>query len=130
LGSVRFTGSVHNVHEYLQASDIFVLPTENEAFGLSLVEAMACGLAVISTDVGGVADIIQHRKTGITVPASNDEGLQTALNELLRDRKLRHQLGISAHKNALERFSVSRVTSEYENLFAELLAKPTRSAHL
>jgi glycosyltransferase involved in cell wall biosynthesis len=130
LGSVRFTGSVHNVHEYLQASDIFVLPTENEAFGLSLVEAMACGLAVISTDVGGVADIIQHRKTGITVPASNDEGLQTALNELLRDRKLRHQLGISAHKTALERFSVSRVTSEYENLFAELLAKPTRSAHL
>jgi glycosyltransferase involved in cell wall biosynthesis len=55
---VYFMGEVQNVSIYLQAADIFVFPTEKEAFGISLIEAMACGLPVISTDVGGLKDII------------------------------------------------------------------------
>jgi glycosyltransferase involved in cell wall biosynthesis len=58
--SVRFTGSVQNVDEYLKASDVFVFPTTNEAFGISVIEAMACGLPVVATNVGGLKDILVH----------------------------------------------------------------------
>jgi len=120
-GSVRFTGPVQNVEEYLQASDIFVLPTENEAFGLSLVEAMACGLAVVSTGVDGVADIVENRTTGLTVQARDEVDLQAALDEILCDETLRHRLGKCAHKNVTQRYSIEGVTREYEKLFEELL---------
>ena len=64
---VHFAGEVSNVHEYLKASDIFVLPTEDDAFPLALVEAMACGLPVVSTNVGGIPTIVSHGENGLLV---------------------------------------------------------------
>ena len=57
-GRVRFTGAVNNVDEYLKASDLYAFPTENEAFPLALLEAMACGLAAVTTTTGGLKDIV------------------------------------------------------------------------
>lgn len=115
--SVRFTGSVDNVHEYLQASDIFVFPTEREAFGISLIEAMACGLPVISTCVGGVRDILQHRQNGLVVEPGESEPLCEALDLLTTDGALAVSLGKAGRQTVIERYSKERVVQAYLRAF-------------
>jgi len=77
-GHVLFTGARSNVEEYLQASDLFVFPTENEAFGISLIEAMACGLPVAAFPVEGPKDVVIQGETGWL-----DEDLKTAVSKAL-----------------------------------------------
>jgi glycosyltransferase involved in cell wall biosynthesis len=118
--SVRFTGPVDNVHEFLQASDIFVLPTENEAFGISLVEAMACGLAVVSTRVGGIREILTHMSDGIIVRAGDSQQLRDALDRLLSNPELSARLGRAARATAQERYSAPGLTERYIKLFSSV----------
>lgn len=115
--SVCFVGSVDRVHEYLQASDIFVFPTENEAFGISLIEAMACGLPVISTPVGGVKDILQHGHNGLVVEVGESQQLSEALDALITDTALSARLAQAARQTAEERYSEEIVTPQYVQLF-------------
>jgi glycosyltransferase involved in cell wall biosynthesis len=119
--AVRFPGAVENVHEYLQASDLFVFPTENEAFGLSLVEAMACGLPVVSTRVGGIKDIIVPGTSGVLVQAGQPDELHAALDGLLRNSALAERLGQNARRWVLETCSSDAVIDRYLQLFDQLL---------
>lgn len=119
--SVLFTGGVANVEEYLQASDLFVFPTENEAFGISLVEAMACGLPVIGTSVGGVKDILAHKQNGLVIEAGNAQQLYDALHTLMSDDTLAASLGRSALRTVQERYSREIVAKKYIDLFKQFL---------
>ena len=127
-GGVSFAGEVHDVHSYLQAADIFVFPTEKEAFGISLIEAMACGLPVIATAVGGLKDILEHRRNGWVVAAGDEEGLHQALEHMLSDTVLAESLGRAAWKTVQERYTTHQVTQAYTNLFASLL-QPVSDHH-
>jgi glycosyltransferase involved in cell wall biosynthesis len=118
--SVHFTGGVQNVHEYLQASDIFVFPTENEAFGISLIEAMACGLPVISTNVGGVKDILQNQQNGVAVQPGDFQGLYDALDALITDSSLSARLGRAAWQTVQNKYSAETVTQQYAKLFRRI----------
>ncbi len=124
--NVRFMGSVRNVHEYLQASDIFVFPTENEAFGISLIEAMACGLPVISTSVGGVRDILEHRKNGLVVEVNHFQQLYDALDTLMTDTALSTCLGQAARQVTREKYSAEIVTRQYVELFRHFFTHSTK----
>jgi glycosyltransferase involved in cell wall biosynthesis len=115
--SVLFSGSVSNVEDYLQAADIFVFPTENEAFGISLIEAMACGLAVIGTAVGGVQDILENGRTGLLIPPGDFEPLAASLTRLLADTHLRQRLGTAARQQVEAHYSHDQVIRRYANLF-------------
>jgi glycosyltransferase involved in cell wall biosynthesis len=112
-GSVRFTGSVENVHEYLGASDAFVFPTENDAFPSSLVEAMASGLPVITTPVGAIPEIVSHELNGLLVPSGDGPALEGAIERVLSDRDLSTSLGTQARAAVEERYSVTTVTARY-----------------
>ena len=120
--SVVFTGAVSNIPAYLQAADIFVFPTENEAFGISLIEAMACGLPVISTPVGGVKDILQHQENGLIVAAGHFEQLYEGLSALLRDRELSARLAQAGRRTTQDRYSMTFVTGKYIDLFIDLIS--------
>jgi glycosyltransferase involved in cell wall biosynthesis len=116
--SVRFTGDVHNVHEYLQASDIFVFPTEKEAFGISLIEAMACGLPVIATPTGGIKDIVVDGQNGLLVEAGSFQQLSDAIHRLITDAQLAGMLGRAARVTALTRYAREVVLGRYIELFS------------
>jgi glycosyltransferase involved in cell wall biosynthesis len=118
--SVVFVGNVENVQEYLQTSDIFVFPTESEAFGIALVEAMACGLPVISTTIGGVKDILQHEENGLAVQPGNFEQLYAALDQAITDPSLSTRLGNAAWRTAQHRYSSEVITQAYVRLFRSL----------
>jgi glycosyltransferase involved in cell wall biosynthesis len=116
-GQVIFTGEVRNVHEYLKASDLFVFPTMKEAFGISLIEAMSCGLPVVTTPVGGLKDIVQHCANGLVVEPGDERRLFQALDRLMSDPELRDQLGKAGRQTVLERYSTEIVTGQYIEVF-------------
>ena len=118
--NVRFTGSVDNVHEYLQASDMFVFPTEEEAFGISLIEAMACGLPVISTPVGGVPDILEHQHNGLLVEPGDARQLFEAFETLMNNPAFSARLGQAAWRTVQNRYCADRVTNDYIEFFRRI----------
>ena len=124
--SVRFTGDVHNVYEYLQASDIFVFPTEKEAFGISLVEAMACGLPVIATPTGGIKDFLVGGQNGLQVDPGSFTMLYDAIHRLLSDSSLAATLGAAALVTARARYSREVMLARYINLFNRVSGLSTR----
>lgn len=119
--SVRFTGSVDNVHEFVQASDIFVFPSENEAFPISLIEGMACGLPVISTPVGGVKDVLEHQYNGLVVQPGDFQELDEALDALITDSSLSARLGQAARRTVQHKYCAERVTQQYAELFERIV---------
>ena len=118
--SVHFTGDVKNVHQYLQASDLFVFPTQKEAFGISLIEAMACGLPVIATPTGGIKDILTHERDGILIEAGRFQPLYDAIHRLLADPALASTLGSAALVTARKRYARDAVLEDYIELFNQM----------
>jgi glycosyltransferase involved in cell wall biosynthesis len=115
--AVYFAGEVRNVHEYLQASDIYVFPTEKEAFPLALIEAMACGLPVIATPVGGIKEIVTHGHDGLVVEAGNAGQLRDAIRKLLVDGSFAATLGQAAFLTVRNKYSREIVAKRYVELF-------------
>jgi glycosyltransferase involved in cell wall biosynthesis len=118
---VSFTGTVQNVPEYLQASDIFVFPTENEAFGSSVVEAMACALPVIATPVGALKSIITHEENGILIQPGNREQLSESLEVMISNAESSLRLGRAARLTVLDQYSAEGSTAKYLSLFQSTL---------
>lgn len=118
--SVRFTGPVDNVHEYLQASDVFVFPTQREAFGISVIEAMACGLPVITTTVDGLRDIVHPGKDALAIPADDDDALAHALGTSLEGGEDLQRIAACAREGATDRFSSEKVIESYRDLLLGL----------
>jgi glycosyltransferase involved in cell wall biosynthesis len=118
--SVHFTGSVQNVPEYLQASDMFVFPTENDAFPSSLVEAMTCRLPVITTPVGAIKTIVSDQKNGLLVQPGDFQQLRQAIETLLTDPKLAARLGQAGWQTVQDNYSAEIVTRKYINVFRQM----------
>ncbi len=117
---VLFTGPVPDVARYLRAADCFVFPTMDEAFGLSLVEAMACGLPVVSTAVGGIRDFLVDGHNGIVIPPGDEDALCTAIRRVTAGGADIESLAHAARDTALSRFSQERVVDRLVQLFESL----------
>jgi glycosyltransferase involved in cell wall biosynthesis len=116
---VSLTGSVDNVYEYLQASDVFVFPSEYEGFGMSIVEALACELPTVVTRVGVVNEHIRDRENGILVNSQDQQGLQTAIEWLLDHKGLWTAIGENARKGVVEKYSIEVVAEKYLEMLME-----------
>jgi len=117
---VIFTGSVDNVHEYLQAADLFVFPTETDAFPSSVIEAMTTALPVVVTPVGAIPEIVQDGSNGLLVPVGDRDALTVAIERLFTDPALAGRLGRAAWQTVQDRYSAERVSQRYAELFAGL----------
>lgn len=120
--SVRFLGHRSEVARHYQASDIFVLPSYAEGMPNSLLEAMACGLPVIASRIGGVVDAAEDSKSGILFEPGDVSGLANAMIRLLNDEELRKRLGEKARKRIVESFSIDRIADKYIKLYNRLIA--------
>jgi glycosyltransferase involved in cell wall biosynthesis len=119
-GRVRVPGDVPDVYALLAASDIFVGPSWAESFPYSVLQAMALGLPILATDVGGVAEAIEDGRTGLLVPPRDEAALQRRLATLLDDRKMAASLGDAARTRQRERFTLSRMIEGTLRVYAEV----------
>lgn len=123
---VRFWGIRADVPELLNAADIFTLPSKYEGNPMSIMEAMAAGLPVVATAVGGIPELVDQDISGVLIPPNSVESLACALQRLLDNATLRLQMGRAAYERAQQRFSVRHTVQLYEALYAKLLAKRGR----
>src|SRR5688572_28207303 len=103
--TVAFLGHREDVSDLLGAADVFVLPSRSEAFPNGAIEAMAAGLPVIASAVGGLLDLIEPDRTGLLVPAEDAGALAAALRRLLNDPPLARRLGEAAQAQVRQRYS-------------------------
>ncbi len=119
---VSLVGNQADVVPWLQALDLFILPSyANEGVPQSLMQAMACGLPVISTPVGSIPEIIDHQDTGLLVPPRDPAALATAIHELLEQPQRRQSLAERAHHHARNHFSEETMLDRMETVFYDLL---------
>ena len=112
-----FLGSRRDVPECLATFNLFCYPSLNEGMGRALIEAMALGLPVVATCVGGIPDIVVDGKTGVLVSPRDERALATAVLELLRDRPRLAALGRTARQSITERFDVKTMVYDIERLY-------------
>ncbi|MCS7208467.1 MAG: glycosyltransferase [Fimbriimonadales bacterium] len=116
----RFWGIRADVPDLLNAADIFTLPSKYEGNPMSVMEAMAAGLPVVATAVGGIPELVGDAQTGVLIPVDCESRLVQALQTLVDSHELRAQIGRAALIRARERFDIRQTVREYEALYANL----------
>jgi glycosyltransferase involved in cell wall biosynthesis len=119
--NIFFIPEVSDTKEVLSIMDIFVMPSLKEGLGLALMEAMASGLAVIGSDVGGIKSLIQDGSNGLLVKPADINGLAQKILELLQDQRKREALGKAAKLFIQQNFSHERMVLETERVYLECL---------
>lgn len=119
--AVTFHGDVDNVEDYLKEADIFAFPSRHEGLPNALLEAMACGLPVVATSIGGVVDVIRNKENGLLVKPDDVEGLYKALRYLIDLPEERARLGKVARGTVENDYSLTAIAKKYTELYNELL---------
>jgi sugar transferase (PEP-CTERM/EpsH1 system associated) len=119
---VRFLGYRDCVGPFLAAADFFVLSSVSEGVSLALLEAMACGLPAVATDVGGNREVVVPGETGYLVPAGSPAALADAMHALHADAAALDRMGRAARRRVEGAFNLNRVVAQYEGMYLEGLA--------
>ena len=124
---VEFLGSTSRPEAAYNSGDVVVLSSLSEGFPFALIEAMACGKAIVATDVGGMAEALGD--AGVIVPPRQPKRLAEAMVKLLADAKLRAELGARARTRALAEFGIDGFIDAYREIYASVggAASPRRS---
>lgn len=122
-GHVTLLGARRDIPRLLSAADAFLLSSLSEGIPLTLIEAMAAGVPIVSTDVGGIPEVIDHGATGLLAPARDDGRLAKHLQRALTDLALRQSIIAAAQDKARERFSLDEMHRRYAEVYSECLAR-------
>ena len=125
LRHIRFLGKQEQVEQLLSMSDVFLLPSGSETFGLAALEAMACGVPVVSTNIGGLPEVNIHGETGYLVELDDAEAMADYTLKILRDDALKQRLSTNARARA-EVFEQSKVVQVYEEFYQKCLANMSK----
>jgi glycosyltransferase involved in cell wall biosynthesis len=127
---LRFLGWRGDLDTVYGATDVFVLTSRNEGTPVALIEAMASGVAAVSTDVGGVRDVITSQAVGTLVPFGQPEQLAAAVARFAASAPLRREVGEAARAAVRDRFDVRRLLRDIDTLYQRLLGQvPASAAH-
>ena len=119
-------GIVSNMHEIMAASDIFIAPYLSiESIAdppISVLEAMACGIPVIATNVGGISDLLTHKVNGLLIEPGNSQELKDAITHILEKRDEAKKIGDNAAKYASEQYSIDAIVEKMEGVYGEVIS--------
>lgn len=120
---VIFAGMRQDVPICLGLMDIYIQPSLFEGVPNAVLEAMAAGLPIVATNVGGVSEIVEDGKTGFLVDPNSEDGLTHAMDILIQHKEKRRQMGQSGRTRVVSLFSIEKMVSDYENLYEQLMQK-------
>ncbi len=118
---VVFAGQIPNIRDYLSVADLLLLPSENEAFGLAALEAMACEVPVIATRVGGLPEVVRHGETGYLVSVGDTQAMAEGAIKLLTNSHLHREMGQRGRAWAVAQFNTDRIIAQYLALYERVL---------
>jgi glycosyltransferase involved in cell wall biosynthesis len=125
---VHFLGKLEAVAPLLAGADLFLLPSASESFGLSALEALACGVPVVASNAGGLSEVVRDGETGALCPVGDVDGMASAGVTILRDPERWRTMSAAAAADARDRFGLDAVVSQYEDLYRRAAAKRPRPA--
>ncbi len=120
IDRVVFTGFQKDIVPYLKASDIFLLASKSEGFGLSVLEAMAAGLPIIATRVGGISEIIDDGVTGLLIKPETPQAIVDKLDQLLENPRFSERISEAALHHVRQKFSIEKMVQDYSKFYQEL----------
>jgi N-acetyl-alpha-D-glucosaminyl L-malate synthase BshA len=121
---VFFLGKIETVAPLLAGADVFLLPSTNESFGLSALEALASGVPVIGSNAGGLPEVVRDGETGILCAVGDVDAMSDATIELLEDRTRWQAMSETAAADARARFSLDDIVADYEAFYEYALGRP------
>jgi N-acetyl-alpha-D-glucosaminyl L-malate synthase BshA len=124
---VEFVGEQHDLVPWLSAADLFLLPSQQESFGLAALEAMACEVPVVASRVGGLPEIIDDGTSGYLCAPDDVEGMAERGVAVLTDPDLRDRIGRAAAARVRERFCADLIVPQYEQCYRDVLASGEHS---
>ncbi len=122
---IRFLGKQDPIEEILSIADVFLMPSASETFGLAALEAMACRVPTVVSDVGGLPELVVDGETGYLCPVDDVDAFTDRTRALLTDEALHDQMAQAARDRAVETFDIDRVVPTYEQYYEEVRAEAT-----
>ena len=117
---IKMPGFQDNIDEWLSRFDLFVISSIREGQPLVLLEAMAYGLAIVATNIGGIPDTVKEGEEAILLEPGNPEILASAMRNLIDNDSLREKYGQKAKERAEKEFSISAICNQYEKLYLSI----------
>jgi len=122
---VKFLGKQAELVPLLSASDLFLMPSQSESFGLSALEAMACEVPVISSSVGGLPELVMHGETGYIAEFGDIERMAKYSIELLTNETRHKMFAAASRQRAVHLFTAEKIVTQYEQYYAKVLSEET-----
>nr|BCX00978.1 MAG: N-acetyl-alpha-D-glucosaminyl L-malate synthase BshA [Bacteroidota bacterium] len=126
-GHVRFLGKQEPIEEILAIADLFLMPSASETFGLAALEAMACGVPVVSTNAGGLPELIRDGESGFLCEVGDVETMAERAYRILTDPELAETLKHNARRRAVSHYAIEHVVPRYEALYEAVRARQPAS---
>ncbi|AGC48046.1 group 1 family glycosyl transferase [Myxococcus stipitatus DSM 14675] len=123
---VAFPGKQHHFVKLLASADVFLLPSEQESFGLAALEALSCGVPVVASDVGGIPEVVRHGETGFLAPLGDVRAMAGHVLSLLKDSARWRAFSLRARADVVERFRKEPAIDQYESLYRRLVSGAPR----
>jgi N-acetyl-alpha-D-glucosaminyl L-malate synthase BshA len=120
-GACNFVGKQPKIVDYLSATDVLLLPSEQESFGLAALEAMACEVPVIASRTGGIPEVVTDGETGFLSAIGDTEKMSADAAHLLANEELRRKMGREARRSAITRYSTHKVIPQYIEFYERIL---------
>jgi glycosyltransferase involved in cell wall biosynthesis len=121
---IEWLGEQDQILPLLSIADLFLLPSAQESFGLAALEAMACELPVVASNVGGLHEVIDHGTSGFLHEPDDLDGMAGSGASLLTDSALHARIAAAGRRTVLQRFCRDRIVPLYEAFYAEVLERP------
>lgn len=121
LGRVDFLGDQESIADILPAADVFLLPSQHESFGLAALEAMACGVPVVGSRIGGLPEVIVHEETGFLCDPSDVACMTAIILGLFNDEDHRRAIGRAARARAVREFNRDLIVGRYVDAYRRLV---------
>jgi len=123
---VRFLGKQEPIEEILSIADVFLMPSGSESFGLAALEAMACGVPVVCSDIDGLPELMQSAGAGFLCPLGDIDVFTECTRRILTDEELHTRMSQAARNHVVDNFDLPRIVTQYEEYYERVIADTMR----